>query len=286
LSRVEQENTVDQHLHAHNAPHPHEALTTVQRFAATLAQHFQQRLRENLVALYVHGSVATGDFVAGKSDLDLLAVCRQPCSASDKEWIRAWFARQNPPSCLAGIDCSCLSQQAASLSTRKPHWDLIIRVRCHHGQCEVVPLETDEGYSLLDLALACERGQALLGPAPSVVLAELPRRWLLDACAAEVRRWCTWEVINDRSSAVLTACRAWLLLDTNRLASKTEAGKWVLSRSPTAASLIEAALAQRRGEGGPVLSNEETHLLCQQVLERLEQALREADGKPPEGEHV
>lgn len=119
-----------------------------------------------------------------------------------------------------------------------------------------------------------ERGCILIGPAPSKVIAASPRSFLLQACATQLQRLLSWEVINDRSSAVLMACRSWLYLSQGLHGTKSEAGAWAKSQSPRYASLIEIALAQRQSETEQILENQEVKAFCQTVLSSLEDAIQ------------
>jgi hypothetical protein len=105
------------------------------------------------------------------------------------------------------------------------------------------------------------------------MIATLPRLWLLQACVAQIQRWLSWNVINDRSSAVLTACRAWYYLSNDLHATKSEVGLWAQSQSSTYTSLIDAALAVRRGEIGKALKNDEVKAFCHYVSRSLEDAI-------------
>jgi hypothetical protein len=142
--------------------HNHDAPVIVQTFAASAAQGIQELLGERLVAIYLHGSATTGDFVSNKSDLDLIAVSHVSLSAPEKERVFTWFADHGPPSSLGGIDCALLTQHAAAVPSRHPHWDMVMRVQPRHRQCDVLLLDTYEGYSLLDLAMVRERGSVYL----------------------------------------------------------------------------------------------------------------------------
>ncbi len=248
-------------------------METVLRLAYLIAQSMQELLGKELIALYLHGSAATSDFIPGQSDLDLIAVVQTLVSASEKAQLQAWFARQVLPPELAGIDFELLTQQAAAFPSQQPDWNMIIRVQRHQHSIAVLTPDVFDGYALLDLAMARERGYALMGPDPTMMIATLPRLWLLQACVAQMQRWLSWYVINDRSSAVLTACRAWYYLSNGLHATKSEAGLWARSQSSTYTSLIDAALAVRRGEIGKALKNDEVKAFCHYVSCSLEDAI-------------
>lgn len=250
-----------------------DVLETILAFAHHVAQGIQEILGERLVATYLHGSAATGDFVPNRSDLDLIAVVQVSLSVSEKDELQAWFAQHALPSSLAGIDCELLTQQRAGIPSRLPQWDDIIRVQRQQHHVEVRIPDISDGYSLLDLAVARDRGHVLTGPPPMTLIAAHPHIWLLQACATQMQRLLSWDMINDRSGAVLTACRSWFYLSNELHATKSEAGAWVRSQSPSYVSLVDTALAQRRGETVQALENHEVKVFCQQVLSFLEEAI-------------
>ena len=256
-----------------------DTLGSILHFAHLAAEAIQERLGEQFVAIYLHGSAATGDFVPNHSDLDLIAVVEASLPASQKEELQAWFAKHTPPLSLAGIDCELLTRQAAASPSRRPHWDTIIRVQRHQHHFDVHIPESIDGYSLLDLAVARERGCVLAGPPPMTMIAAPPRLFLLQACRTQLQRLLSWEVINDRSSAVLTACRSWLYLSKGLHGTKSEAGAWAKSQSPRYISVIDPALAQRRGETGQTLENQDVKAFCRAVLSSLEDTIIHASNR-------
>ena len=260
----------------------HSGLQVAQTFLSTATQGIHALLGEQLVAVYLHGSVATGDFVPNKSDLDVIAISQTSLSVSEKEKIGTWFANYAPPQIVQGIDWAVITQQAVAVPSKHPHWDMVIRIQRCNRHFDVLTVDSYEGYSLMDLAVARERGYALTGPEPITAITELPRRWLLETCVAELHRWVSWDVINDRSSAVLTACRSWFYLEKRLLGTKSEAGVWARSQLPRYASLIDTALAQRQGESDQALENQEVKAFCQQVLSYLEDTICASDMEPNE----
>ncbi len=249
--------------------------STIYTFAYAAVQGIHELLDEKLVAAYLHGSAATGDFVPNKSDLDLVIVCQTSLSETEKEEVRAWFANSTPPLILKGIDCAILTQHEATKLSQHPHWETIIRGQRHAHRFEVVTPSTYDEYSLLDLAMTRERGLVLTGPSPAIIIAAPSRIWLLEDCTRNVRIWADRDVFYDPSSGVLTACRSWLYLDKGLLGTKSGAGVWARSQSSTYAPLIDAALAQRRGMTGQILRDSEVKAFCQHVLRYLEEALKD-----------
>jgi hypothetical protein len=80
-----------------------------------------------------------------------------------------------------------------------------------------------------------------------------------------------WHAANDAASPnrVLNACRAWAWLEERRWPSKTEAAAWAIAAGGDA-SLIELALARRRGDASESLPTDAVARLTDMVRRRLE----------------
>src|SRR3990172_11921967 len=71
----------------------------INRLLESLLSRMRQILQERLVGVYLYGSLTTGDFDPGSSDIDLLAVTSSDVSGRESGSLRAMhleFARENP----------------------------------------------------------------------------------------------------------------------------------------------------------------------------------------------
>lgn len=142
-----------------------------------------------------------------------------------------------------GLELSLVTAAVAADPPRRPPFELHVNTgpegASHHlgGPGAVDP------DLLLDFA-ACRRfGVPVRGAPPAGVFASPPRAWLLEQAAEELR----WALRNRGFTyRVLTACRAWRLLEDGELGSKLDGGEWARRRLANAA-LVDAALAAQRG---------------------------------------
>ena len=164
-----------------------------------------------------------GDYHQARSDIDLLGVCTAPLSEREGAAIAARLSRDALP-CPAGggLEFSLITRLAARDPGPAPAYEL-------HGWDEAGCLHADPGQGDPDLPLhfavvrAC--GVTVLGPPPSEVFRAVPRRELLPRLSAEL----DWADANASPSyRVLAACRAWRLLDDDRICSKRAAAEWAL----------------------------------------------------------
>ena len=237
-------------------------------FAMRLALGLRDRLGEELVGVYLHGSVATGEDVPGNSDADLIAVCGSSLPEGQRDSLRELLAASAPPPGLPAVDLSVLTARAAARPERPVRWELVLRGE-RDGDCLAVSDLGGYPGDLLDVEMARQRGVALVGPDPREVFAPVPAAWVLEACAEELRKWARRRRYEDPASGVLNACRAWRYAEEGVLSSKAGGGEWARPRT-AAPALIDAALAVRRGKTGVAMPDGAVNAFVRRTLQRVE----------------
>ena len=212
----------------------------------TLQDCIRQHLGANLAGLYLHGSLATGDFEPGISDIDLLAAI-----ASD----------------LSTGEFAALKRMHENIPCEVPAWKDRIEVayaavgalrtfRTEEREIAITsPGEPfhrkrmDSGY-LMNWYVVREHGIALLGPPADTIIPPIAKEEFVQT----VRDYVSWLAgrlpggsdPGYRAYAVLAACRALYLHRTGALASKKHAATWAQGSLPEWSGLIRRALAVRR----------------------------------------
>jgi hypothetical protein len=204
--------------------------------------------------------------------VDLIAVCEQPLSAGELGRLHALLVASLPPPVFPAVDLGILTAGIARRPERPMRWELMVRGEHAGGRLAVSDLGGYPG-DLLDVEMARQRGVALIGPEPGEVFAPMPAAWVLGACAEELRVWAGRDHYEDPTSGVLNACRAWRCAEEGVLSSKTGGGEWVRSRSDSP-SLIDAALATRKGETGAAMPDSAVSAFVRHALGRVEAAAR------------
>jgi hypothetical protein len=195
-----------------------------------------------LTALWAHGSLAYGDFVPGRSDLDLVALVGAPVTSKqrlDLQSAHEELIRAQP--LAAGLHCSYIvsGEQA---DPGRPHltW-------AHQELFErpVTPVSRRELH---------QRGLCLLGPAPAAVLPAVTDAELAAFVSGDLRHYwlpkTAWPDLWDDDIWVdlgmLTLARAQVTLRDGRLITKREALD-VLARMGAPAGLVGDIRARRYG---------------------------------------
>jgi Domain of unknown function (DUF4111)/Nucleotidyltransferase domain len=225
-------------------------MTTTSRPAviADLVASLRGVLADDLVGLYVYGSLVTGGFDPQVSDLDLVAVTNRDARDLDllalgrmhDQLIRlhpAWNDRIEIA--YVGIDTVRTFRDGGSLAVVSPG--------------EPLHLTDDAALWIQNWYLVRQTAIALVGPDRESVVPLISQREFVEAVAryaAEVgRRSLASLGPGSRAYAVLTMCRALRTVSTGSPCSKEAGATWTQQRHPRCVPLIEAALACRLSGG-------------------------------------
>jgi hypothetical protein len=216
------------------------------RFAGVLARASAGALGETVVGVVLHGSLTLGDYLPGRSDVDLLVVVDEPLTDARLAALTQAVAAQRPAA-PGRVDLRVVTRQVAAAPTPAPPMEAYLELapgsepgvqveRCHPGERDLV----------VEFSICRVHGRSLAGAAPAELIGEVPHQWVLAVGDAQLA---DWEAISDDPKhaqlTVLTACRVWRYAEEGRHCSKTAAGEWVLGRDPTL-QVVRDTLRQRR----------------------------------------
>ena len=209
--------------------------------------------RVRLEALWLVGSVATGDYVPGASDVDVIAVSAGRIGAPVAAELARELSHSRIPCPARQLELVVYAREELRRPARRPRFDLNLNTGAgSEDHAGFDPADEPGHWFLLDLAMARERSLPLLGPPATELVPEPPREWLLDALVESI----DWHLASEPASAdaVLNACRAWRYAAEGTWSSKGEAAHWAREHRG-AGDLIDRALAARR-EAGPLPESE------------------------------
>lgn len=236
----------------------------IERYLSDVHYVLHKMLRDNLVGLYLHGSLAMGAFLPTKSDIDIIATLNRPLSDVQREELRHVSSEVLLPSAASGLDLTLLTTEAARHPTEDSSWEAAIQVRRSHHSQQAQMRERADPFLFIDVAVVRKHGVTIAGPSADDSLGPVATRLIGDACAENCRVWASRDVFHDPASGVLNVCRAWQFLEEETLVSKVEAGEWAKCRTDKDA-LVETALASRRGDTSVILGHAEVKEFCQGV---------------------
>lgn len=209
---------------------------------------------ERLVGVYLTGSLTYGDFDAASSDIDFIAVLREPMTARERREVKAMHERISAayPSWRSRIEGSYVT--AAMLASEQPPQQP--RPYFNSGKL----WEPDPPYGqewIMNRYVLHECGISIVGPDPKAVFRPISRGSYRRASIRSLHE--EWEpLLTDasllRSShhqayVTLTVCRILHTAQSDGVASKRAASRWAKRQyGQTWRSLIEKAEQWRHGE--------------------------------------
>ncbi len=217
-----------------------------------LVREIQAILGAHLVGLYLHGSLAYGDFDPQTSDIDFLVVTDGPVPMMDFYALKEMHARL--------FACGLAWSQKLE-GAYIPKKDL----RRHDPDHAPVPwLGVDGHFALERLGsdwilqrwILREKGVVVTGPALHDMIDPVSPDDLREAVRASLREWWSPPFPSPdkflsgeyQAYAVLTMCRSLYVLENGRVASKPQAARWAMETLEDQwRALIASAEAWRPG---------------------------------------
>jgi Domain of unknown function (DUF4111)/Nucleotidyltransferase domain len=200
-----------------------------------LLEQVQAVLGEQFVGLYLHGSLALGDFNLTTSDIDFAVVTQNHLEAETNSKLEAMHKklRENHPETAQILEGAYVPS-----SIIRHHNKLAPTVPHVHGdafyQAQLEP------HWVLNRAILREHGVTLTGPDPISLIDPIPLEDRQHAIRDSLCEW--WQpMLTDsirlenaeyRVYAVQTMARALCTLETGELLSKPGAIRWALEQVP------------------------------------------------------
>jgi Domain of unknown function (DUF4111)/Nucleotidyltransferase domain len=252
------------------APVPTSA-EAARRFAETLAGSCATALGGAVAGVILHGSLTLGDYLPGRSDVDLLVVVDEPLSDARVAALTEAMAscRTKAP---GPVDLRLATWQVAASPIPAPPLEAYLRLTSTSGVRLEERRHPGERDLVVELSVCRAHGRGLLGAAPAELIGEVPDRWVVAAGDAQLA---DWQAIGDdppyAELTVLTACRVWRFAEEGRHASKAAAAQWALRRDPTL-GVVGDALRQRHRDPAHRIDAAQVQRLLALVRERLAEA--------------
>jgi predicted nucleotidyltransferase len=240
------------------------------RYARAVTEALHETLDGSLVGVYLYGSGTVGDFVVGRSDVDLVAVSAQPLEAEEARLVAGAVWDLEIPYPTKGLDLHLVPLESAATALLLPPYELQMLTAYDF---ERVSQPGDAAEPRLNMHFVCCRrhGYALAGPDPRKVFAPRPRPWYLEQLREELFRSMTRNPVYR----ILNGCRDWRYIDENVICSKIAGGEWALERLEEP-WIVEAALCRYRTGDRPQLADEDVEAFVEWIAELLQRSLEEA----------
>lgn len=229
-------------------PTPYQEVNSI---VSLLLENSQEVLDDNLLALYLHGSLATGDFNEKSSDIDFIAILNKELSdemikklevahqeilQSDSKWAKKFEGSFVQKDLLKSI-----------VPPEKP------RPYINGDGFHIWPY----GYEwVIEKYVIREKSLVVFGPPPSNFLEKVSAddmrsansKILIGDWKPMIKESSRLEDDEYQAYAVLTMCRCLFLFENGEMTSKPVAVKWTKSRFPQWRELVEVASKWRKDE--------------------------------------
>jgi predicted nucleotidyltransferase len=224
---------------------------TVSEMLLTLLLGIKEAIGDDIVGVYLRGSLALGDFDPVTSDIDFMAVTKLPVSEEKFAVLKAFHTRQAKiPSAYAEhlegayIDRDALKRFRAGERHPTIERGEVLRWSEHHTNW------------ILERWTVREHGITLLGPDPKNLIEPISVDELRSAVSVRLRDWADWAnqlddpdwrlPLSHKAYVVETMCRAMYTLVCGDICSKPCAVTWALETVPEPwRSLVEQTRAWR-----------------------------------------
>lgn len=208
-----------------------------------LSTDLHNDLGDGLLGVAAHGSWVSGDFVEGRSGLGVLVILREDPGRETLGIVSALHQRliRDYPRWRDHMEIDFVSPTAVqdALDGGESH----VMARICPG--ELLHLARVSLQYLLNWRSAVEHNHVLYGRAPGDLLPHITDEVVREAVLQNVRRWPDWADdlpgAGGEAYAVLTLCRASVLLRESRWVSKRVASEELEAQQPRWAALIRWA---------------------------------------------
>lgn len=239
-----------------------------------LVQVHKAVLGEQLIGIYLNGSLAFEDFQPHKSDIDVLTVVRSPLTIIQKEALAKTVSYENLPVPASGLELVVTTLDQVQQPSQSPQIEL------QYSTSPDWPDEKPEfsgsaAELLVTFAICLQQGVAAWGKPASEVFTPIPKKWIL-ATLIDGITWHQDKILDELHDpkgqySVLNACRAWKFAEEGVLSSKTAGAEWVLAKYPDN-QLVRHALAIRLGQDSEPLNKESIKSFLAEIINNLKKS--------------
>jgi streptomycin 3"-adenylyltransferase len=217
-------------------------------------------LRDNLVGVYLHGSLVMGCFNPQKSDIDLIIVVDEPLSDSVKRKYMDMVVEANSCGPAKGIEMSVVLRKVCKPFVYPTPFEL----HFSSGHLEWYREDPDDYIRKMngtdkDLAahftIINSRGKCLYGTPIREVFAEVPKRDYMDSIWFDVEG-AVEEITDYPMYFILNLPRVLAYKEDGLVLSKKEGGEWALKHLPSKYHPLIIDAMREYSEGEEVVYND------------------------------
>ncbi len=244
-----------------------------------ICEQIQLVLGENLIGVYLHGSLAFNCFNPETSDVDFLVVVQERLDAATKRRIAKALIALSRDAPRKGLEMSIVTQA----SLRDFHYPTPFEFhfsndwidRYEADEVDLAAERTDPDLAA-HVTVVRERGVRLLGAPIEEVIPPIPRHAYLQSIANDAA-YAIRNLASDPVYGVLNLCRVLAFIHDGRITSKAEGGQWAIRHLPaTFVPLAQAALdAHTQADPIRLANEEQLNAFAAYAAREIDRALEE-----------
>jgi predicted nucleotidyltransferase len=218
---------------------------SIQTLLMRLVDKFCETLRDNLVGVYLHGSLAMGSFNPLTSDVDVLVVVRAPLSIETKKEILAFALELANDAPEKGLEFSIVLLEHTLHFVFPTPYELHLSPfwydRASGGEIDLTTPQTDPDLAA-HFTITRAYGRCLFGDPIADVFGDVPEQHYWAALVYDLE-----DILGDIGGNpvynILNVCRIIAYRQDKRVLSKRDGGLWGLEHlDSTYGPLIQQAL--------------------------------------------
>lgn len=203
---------------------------------ATIAERYSKILGDNLVGIYIHGSIAFHCFNWAKSDIDFIVVVNDALSPQTKLDLLQVLEELCLQAPQKGFEMSVVLKKVCRDFKYPTPYELHFSNDWLERYVEnPLLLCNDDVQSDYDLAahftVIKHRGIVLMGQPVSEVFGDIPAEHYLDSIRADIEH-AKEDVVSNPIYVILNLCRVYAFMKTGLVLSKEEGGQWGMKELP------------------------------------------------------
>ena len=210
-------------------------------------------LQDNLLGVYLHGSLAFGCFSWTTGDIDFLLVVQRKLTQREKERLITYLLVVEEKAPEKGLEMSVMLEEHCRNFTHPAPYELHYS-RAHRAAYQANLWEHCEKLQGTDADLAAHVtvlhavGKTMYGPAVKNIFGPVDASDYFDSLWYDVQN-AQEDVLENPVYVTLNLCRVLCYVQEGRVLSKKEGGAWALKHMPECYhQLIQAALICYHGE--------------------------------------
>lgn len=238
-----------------------------------IGQGYKAILKEKLVGIYIHGSLAFRCFNPQKSDIDFIVVVKKSLALEEKVLCIQCLLDLEELATAKGFEMSIvLEKHCLNFIYPTPfelHYSKVYRASAWQdikAYCEAMQ-GTDKDLAA-HFQVIRTVGYPIYGKAVCDVFSEVPEEYYLDSILGDIQN-AKEDIVDNPVYTVLNLCRVWAYLKEGKILSKKDGALWVIGNTDKYRDFIGLVLENYLTNKTNNISPAVLYSFAEDMLERI-----------------